>query len=727
MIFSHLSWLKAPFTSLSLLISKEHTRLVLWLPVLFGLGVGIYFLLPFEPDFWWLVGICAGLLLAAVLFWNKNAAFRLFFIALLVVALGCLRTEIRTEFVKAPVLHKQLFFRQTEGKIADIQVLEKGEKIYLTDVNIEWVKPEYTPKMVSVSLKTVTQGLAVGDRVQLKAMLFPPPAPSMPRSYDFARMFYYMQLGAVGYSPKEPVILEKSVPSGFDAWLNELRLSLKDRILAPMSAENGWIASAMMVGEQSGVTQSVSDAMRQSGIYHVLSISGIHMSLAALIVYSSVRFLLSLYPPLALRLPVKKIAAGVGLVSSFAYLMIAGYPVPAVRSFVMIACVMVAILVDRVGISIFSLAWAGMLTLLWQPESMLGASFELSFAATIAIIAFYERYSYMLHQPNAGRLKKSWLYFFGIILTSLLATLSTTPLITYHFNRFTIWGLVANMLLIPLAEFWIMPWAVISFLAMLVHLEYYPLVMLDYGMSWMMMEARFFAALPYANIPLVPPTFWGLMLCVFGGLWLVIWREKWCLLGIPLAILGMATVYLHQSYDLLVSDDASRVALRLEDTGKYLFLRGKETSFDGQMWLRNDAQDTGVALDDMSENVGSCDKKRCVVTAYGKKIVAVKGNKKELDADVCEGNPDIVISANYLDRNPACAHIPLLIDKAYLKYNGAVAIRFSSLTNRAEAIQQNNKNWIASATPRNDTTIETAKQFRGDRPWVVLWKERVEN
>jgi competence protein ComEC len=680
-------------------IDKEHSRLVLWLPVLFGLGVGIYFLLPFESNIWWLVAICCGLLLLVAIFWSKNSVLRLFFLAFLVVAAGALRVEIRTQSVAAPVLHKQLFFRQIEGKISDIQVSEKGEKIYLTNVAIEGVEPENTPKMASVSLKMVTAGLAVGDKIQLHATLFPPPAPAMPRSFDFARMFYYMQLGAVGYSPKPPILLEKGEVSSFDQWLNELRLSIKDRILAPMSEENGWIASAMMVGEQSGVSKDVADAMRESGIYHVLSISGLHMSLAVMIMYVSVRFLLSLYPPFSVHLPVKKIAALVGLISSFAYLLIAGYPVPAVRSFVMVACVMVAILVDRTGISIFSLAWAGLITLLWQPESMLGASFQLSFAATIAIVAFYERYSHLLHKPSAGILYKIWLYFFGIIVTSLLATIATTPLVTYHFNRFTVWGIIANMLMLPLASAWIMPWAVIAFLALPFGWEHYPLVMLDYGISQMMVGARFFASLPYAAIPLPSPSFWGLLLAVLGGFWLVIWREKWCLLGVPMVIIGMLTVFLHTPYDLLINDDASRVAMRLEESGKYLFLRGKDSSFDGQMWLRNDAQNNGVALDDMEENVGNCEQTKCSITAYHKKIVVTKGGKKELESSVCEGNPDIVISANYLDRNPACASVPLLIDKAYLKYNGATALRFMN----------------------EQTKIETAKQFRGNRPWVVLW------
>lgn len=679
-------------------IEAEHDRLVLWLPVLFGLGVGVYFSLPAEPNLWTVAGIAASVAALLAICYRKYAL-RILLIGLLLTAIGALRAEIRTQEVAAPVLHKTLYFRTVEGVIADIQVREKGEKLILQTPNIEGISLEQTPKLVSVSLKNESEGLAVGDKVRLLAMLFPPPSPAMPRAYDFARMFYYEQLGAVGFSPKPPELLEKGKPSNFDQWLNDLRLSITQRILAPMGAENGWIAAAMMVGEQSGVSKEVADAMRESGIYHILSISGLHMSLAAMLVFVATRFLLTLYPPLAVRLPTKKIAAMVGLISSFAYLLLAGYPVPAVRSFIMVACVMLAILVDRVGISIFSLAWAGLITLLWQPESLLGASFQLSFAATIAIVAFYERCSHLLHRNNSGVVQKIWLYFWGIMLTSLVVTIATTPLVIYHFNRFTLWGIIANMLMLPLASVWIMPAAVISLLAMPFGLEHYPLVALDYALSLMMTGARAIAEMPYASVALPPPSFAGILLVVFGGLWLVIWQQRWRYIGAAVAVLGMATIFLHQPYDLLVSNDGKRVALRLPDSGKLLFLRGKESSFDGQMWLRNDGQDEGISSSDMDEKIGECELRKCVVSAYGQKIVVAKANKKETAEGVCAGSPDIVISSVYLDRVPECAGVKLLIDKAFLLKNGAAALRFNQ---KSDAPLQ----------------IETSRQFRGAWPWV---------
>lgn len=660
--------------------------------MLFGIGIGGYFLLPNEPPIKAIAGLCG--LFAILLRWCwKKTSLRMLFLALLVISIGAFRAEIRTQEVASPILHKNLFFRPLEAKITDIQIREKGEKLILTNVAIEGIEAENTPKYISVSLRNVNEELEIGDRISLKAMLFPPPTPTMPKSYDFARMFYYEQLGAVGFSPQQPIILEKNVPNGFEQKLNALRLSITNKILAPMNIENGWIASAMMVGEMSGVSKDSADAMREAGIYHILSISGLHMSIAVMLMFISSRFLLSLYPPFALRFNIKKIAAMIGLLSSFTYLMLAGYPVPAVRSFIMVACVMLAILVDRSGISVFSLAWAALITLLWQPESLLGASFQLSFSATIAIVIFYERFSHVLYKDNVGFLHKIWLYFLGIMLTSLVATIATTPLVIYHFNRFTLWGIVANMLMLPLASAWIMPCAVIAFLAMPFGLEHYPLVALDAGISLMMQGARFIASQPYASIALPSPAFYGMIISVFGGLWLCIWQQKWRLLGIPAIIIGMATIALHKPYDMLISDDATKVAMRLQD-GKFLFIRGKDSSFDGQMWLRSNGQETGVSIKDKEDNLGSCDKEKCTINAYEKKIVVAKGNKPA--EGICEGSPDIVIASYYLDRNPACSGVSLLLDKAKLQENGVTALRFND----------------------DNVQIETSAEFRGNRPWV---------
>jgi competence protein ComEC len=244
------------------------------------------------------------------------------------------------------------------------------------------------------------------------------------------------------------------------------------------------------------------------------------------------------------------------------------------------------------------------------------------------------------------------------------------------------------MLLLPLVSIWIMPFAVIALLAMPFGLETYPLLALDKGIGLMLAGSHYIAALPYAAISLPSPSFAGIMAAVFGGLWFCVWLGKKRLIGLPFVIVGIATIALHQPHDLLISADASKVALRGED-GNFVFLRGKPDSFDGEVWLRANGFEKAAKLEE-----GVCDKYKCTVEVHGKKIVVMKG-KKEIEAS-CEGNPDIVISQNVLDKKSACANVPMVIDGEYLEYFGATALRFVG----------------------GEVRIESSRDYRGERIWV---------
>jgi len=680
------------FQTLNSKLHTERERLVLWLPVCLGAGIGLYFRLNHEPPLWLLmvgVGVTALLIYLA----RRHFLTRLLSIALTVIMMGMVVASLRTHNVQTPVIYGELFFKELSGTVDDVQQKEKGVRLLLSTPAIEGLPPRRTPNKVTVTFKNDSPDVSIGDRVTAKAMLFAPPTPSMPGGYDFTRAFFFEGIGAVGFSPSAPISIEKGNPDRFEEKLNALRLRLAERIAKPMQAENAPVATAMMVGEQSAVSEEVSDAMRDAGIYHVLSISGLHMSLAAGLLYFSVRFLLSLWPSFALRMPVKKITAGIGLLGASAYLLLAGYPVPAIRSFVMVACVMLAVIFDRRGISLYSLAWAAVIILLWQPESLLGVSFQMSFAATIAILALYERFSPSLFNANASWLKKLWLYFLGLMATSLAATLATTPLVIYNFNRFTVLGIIANMLMVPLASFWIMPACVLAFLTMPFGLEQYPLALLDHGISLMLSGSKWIASFPHASFFLPSLTFWGMLMTVFGGLWLCLWQARWRIWGILFIVLGTATILLFKPYDLLISDDATKVMLRLPDN-EYVFLRGRPESFDGQQWLRAHGQEEALTLARYKKmsTAPACDKNKCIVEAYGKRIAV--GLSKRRREGLCDAEADILITdANFAE---GCPGIPLVIDQKYLALNGAVAIRFTS-----------------------PMEMDTAESHRGMRPWVA--------
>ena len=671
-------------------LSSERDRFVLWAPVLLATGAGAYFGLRHEPLFTLPLAL---LFLFAAGIWalRKNMLLRVAATLSFLILLGFMAALARTHMVATPVIYGELYYRDVEGRIDDIQDREKGARLILKDVSIERLPERRTPVRVSVTLKKDVPGLAIGDRVRVKASMFAPPAPAMPGGYDFTRALYFDRIGAVGYSITAPEILERGEVSGFSEWLTALRLRLNARILAGMGRETGPVAAALMVGEQSAVPRDVGDAMRDAGLYHVLSISGLHMSIAVALLFVTIRFLFSLYPPLALRLPVKKIAAALGLLGALAYLLLAGYPVPAVRSFVMVACVMLAVLFDRSGISLYSLAWAATLIILFQPEAVFGASFQLSFAATLAIVAFYERYSHVVYQSQAGLMRKLMLYIFALTVTSFVATLATTPLVIYHFNRFTLWGIAANTLMLPLASFWIMPAAVLAFIAMPLGLERWPLQWLDEGIRLMIAGSRWVADFPHAAFAMPSPTFWGFLLIVYGGLWFALWRQKWRLFGLPLIALGMATMLFFKPYDLLVSDDASKVALRLEN-GEFLFIKGRPDSFDAELWLRAHGTEEGLLRSQAPRGALSCDEVKCVAEKSGRRIAVAL--RKRQSAGLCAEPFDVVVTPDFMDDR--CPNAGIVIDRRSLWQSGALGIRFTD----------------------GSMDVRTVEEFRGSRPWI---------
>lgn len=664
------------------------SRLPLWFPVGIGAGVALYFALPGMTPLWPYALGALGVLLLLAVSWRLVIT-RLLLMAAFAILLGLAASALRVQMVAAPVLNEPIFFQNVEGTVEDIQRKEKKVQIVLSNPSVETLAPEDTPEHLSITVRKLDVPLSIGARIRMPATLFSPPAPAMPGAYDFARMFYFAKMGAVGFSPRQPEILTPGIDHDIWSRLTRLRLDIANHMVSVMGVEDGSIASAMLVGEQSLVSQEVSDSMRASGIYHILSISGLHMSLATGLIFVVIRLILAMIPYTAIHWPNKKIAAVCGLIGGAAYLLLAGAPVPAVRSYIMVACVLAAMLMDRKGISMFSLAWAAALILLLMPESLFTASFQLSFAATLAIVALFERYGAVLFHGNASVPMRIALYFFGLMVTSLAASLYTTPLAVMHFNRMAIYGIFANMLIVPLSSFWIMPWALLAMLALPLHLDIFPLHMLKWGLDVMMVISRFVSAFPYANITLPSPSNWGFVLIIIGGLWLALWNTRWRLIGIPLLVLGLGTIALFKPYDLIISDDAKRIAYRSE-SGQWVMLRGDVDGFEPALWARAQGVEELMARKDALDSIPelSCDKKTCMITHGKTTIVAAIGNGA---GDLCESGAEIIITAQYLH----CDHTSYVIDREFVERHGASAVRF------AQGVQ-----------------IDTTEERRGRWPWV---------
>ena len=286
------------------------------------------------------------------------------------------------------------------------------------------------------------------------------------------------------------------------AAIDAFRRQMHARIRALLPGEIGAIASALVTGIRDEISPEVNEAMRVSGLAHVLSISGLHMVLAVGALFALVRGVLALIPGLALRRPVKKWAALVALAGATGYLILSGAAVPTQRAYIMIAIVLAGVLIDRPALTIRTLAVAAAVLLALEPEAILHPSFQMSFAATLALVALFELLGPSLAGPPTpgsgilGRFSERigrWLLLGA--LTSLAAGLATTAYAAFHFHRLAPFGLIANLLAMPVISFIIMPAALFSVLLMPFGYDALGWQAMGFGIELMLSIARWVAAL----------------------------------------------------------------------------------------------------------------------------------------------------------------------------------------------------------------------------------------
>ncbi|HLO78076.1 MAG TPA: ComEC/Rec2 family competence protein, partial [Magnetospirillum sp.] len=557
-------------------VMAERDRWLLWLPVFLGLGIALYFAAPSEPSPWWGAVALAGTLAAC---WGvrKSAAWLVATVPLALVALGFLAAELRALQVAAPVLERPSGKVRVEGRIDEAEPLAGGgQRITLDDVKAE--VDGARPTRVRVRVKSDAE-LAVGSRVAVDAVLMPPPQPAAPGAFDFARHAWFQGLGAIGTAHGVPEVLPSPPAEGAERVrlaLNELRRSITRRIIEVLPADGtGAVAAALVAGETGAIPKTVLDDYRDSGLAHILSISGLHMSLAAGLVFFVVRGGLALVPAVALRRPIKKWAAAVALLTTFFYMLLAGAPVPAQRSFLMTGIVLVAVLLDRVALSMRLVAWAAVVVLLLAPEALIGPSFQMSFAAVAALVAAYEVLAPRMaawRAEHAGVVAAAAHYVGGVVLSTLVAGTATAVYGAYHFNRFAVWSVVANALAVPLSGI-AMPFAAMGLLLMPVGLDQLAWVPMGWCIWAVNQVAHVVAHWPAAAITLPVLPLWGMTTFTLGGCWLLLWRRRWRLWGVlPMAV-GVSSLALDRPPDLLVDSRGYSMAVRAAD-GSLLVNRG---------------------------------------------------------------------------------------------------------------------------------------------------------
>jgi competence protein ComEC len=551
--------------------------------------------------------------------------------------------------------------------------------------------------------------------VELKARLQPPLTPVRPGSYDFARDMYFHGIGASGFVMG--AIKTVSSPHGgglalrYAALMQELRDAIDARIRLVLSGDSRAIATALLTGRRDAITTPVNEAMFISGLGHVLSISGYHMAVVAGVVFFAVRALLALVPALTATFPIKKWSAAAALVAAAFYLLLSGAEVATQRSFFMTAVVLIAIMVDRRAITFRTLAVAAMIVLAIAPESLIHPSFQMSFAATLGLVALVQvGMPKMLATPDHSPTARAALWggreIAMLALASLMAGLATTPYVAFHFHRVTPYGMVANLLAMPVISALVMPAGLLGLAAMPFGFDSVFWRLMDFGIEWMVAVAQWVAALPGA-VGHTAAFGTGPLLAATAGIILL------GLLRTPLrwsgaAVVGLAIVWslAVTPPDILISAEGRNVAVRGGD-GRLRLISTSKDSFTVKEWLAADGDGRGSADPTLAEGV-SCDDEGCVVKVSGGGLVALTRRPEAMQDDCARAE----LMVTPWQAPEGC--LAQVIDQNRLRREGALALWRTPNSSRQDASRQSASRLGAS---RSGFAVDAVRPVGVDRPW----------
>ncbi len=567
-------------------LARQHGALFQWAPVCLAAGIGNYFSLSSEPAvtaLWWAAATGALCALAAVLPIMPLAA-RVLLWAAALAGLGFALAGQRAHAVATPVLSYPVY-GPVSGRIVAIDRSASGApRLTLEAVEIARLPPDKTPGRVRLS--------ATGDgphtrfvpglHVATTAFLSPPRGAAEPGGFDFRRHAWFQGLGAVGYARVPVVAVAPPQASSWTVWINGVRMALSARLQAAMPGPAGGVAAAIIVGDRSALDPGAVEDLRATNLAHLLAISGLHMGLAAGLVFGAVRGGLALIPRAALYWPIRQIAAICGLIGAALYLAMSGGNVASERAFIMVAVALGAVLLNKRALTLRAVAVAALIVLTLRPEALLSPGFQMSFAATTALVAIFGMMRDRTPLTEARWAQPVW----SLFMASFIAGLATAPVAAAHFNQFAHYGLIANMASVPVMSALIMPFCIAGLLLMPLGLEAAPLWVAGQGISWILAVADHVGGWDGAVRGVPAPAPWVLPCLALAALWCVLIRGRARVIGAPVVALGLAGWTLAERPAILIDAEGDLVGAWHE--GTRVLSRAKGSSFVAGIWLEND-------------------------------------------------------------------------------------------------------------------------------------------
>lgn len=663
-----------PFPGIERWLEAERDQLPLWMPVALGTGIAAWFVFPNASS--WLAFLLASIGLA-VLGAAFPAAGRLGRVAVaagLLAALGCALVWWRAERVAAPVLARPGVFAFT-ARVLQVEPLPARG---LVRIRLAPIAMPVLPPVVRVNLgdREMPRGVARGAVVDLRARLVPPPPAAVPGAYDFARVAWFDGLGATGRAFAPVTVVVAAGEQGAT-----LRNRLTAHIQQQLSGSAGGVAAALVTGDRGAIGAAEDEAMRRAGLAHLLSISGLHVTAVVGATMLVLLRLLALFPALALRVRLPLAAASGAALAAIGYTWLSGAEVPTLRSCVAALLVLAALAMGREAITLRLVATGAFLVLLVLPESLAGASFQLSFAAVTAIVALHEhpRVRRWFQARDEGVPRRLLRGLGSLLLTGIAVEAVLMPIGLFHFHKAGLYGALANIVAIPLTTFVVMPAEALALLLDTAGLGRPAWWVAGQALSLLLWIAASVAAPPgsVAALPSMPAGAFALM--VLGGLWVALWRSRARLLGLAPFAAGALWALATPAPDLLVTGDGRHLAIRTPEGGMAI-LRDRAGDYVRDM-LEEGAGVEGELAPLAGQSHARCSVDVCVADVAGSgrswRVVATRSGylvpAGELIA-LCR-DADVVVSERRLPRG--CTPRWLRLDRPVLARTGGVAIRFA--------------------------------------------------
>lgn len=576
----------------------EHGRKFLFVPVLMGIGAAAWLSASNDPPFWVLLVCLGAFALLAVKLRSGNDTAKMTALCIALIFGGAVLAATESWRLQTVILDSPVTATIT-ARIDRREAAGAGRWRYLVQI-LDTEKPSLKrpPKQVSILMRGQVEPFETGTVVKGRARLSPPSGPALPGLNDFSFSAYFDGIGAYGFWLGKPPVVDVSSRADKPGLLQsvtlffyDMRSGIGDRIRSIVPGDAGAFAAAIVTDERRAMSAETTEALRLSGLAHIIAISGLNMALAAGIFFVGVRSIFSLFPGFNQRHPVKKFAAGGALVMVCAYYLISGFAVSAERAFLMMAILLIAALVDRPSISLRNVALAAIVIMTMAPSEIMGPSFQMSFAATLALVSGYNLFTGHAgnRDPATGRAlniaSETWKFVVGIFLTSMIGSLSTSVFSIEHFHKLATYGLAANLAAMPVISFVVMPAGLIGMLLMPFGLETWPIAIMGWGLGIVIDIAKVVAGwggeLVFGR---QPPMF--LPLTVAGMVLFLLLRTRLRHLGTALFGLGLATSLMAapQKPDMLVSEDGRLVALT--DGNQLNSNRRKPGTFIFDQWRR---------------------------------------------------------------------------------------------------------------------------------------------